>query len=220
VAVETLTETRPGEARAADQGAVTIVDYGVGNIASLVNMFDFIGVDCDVCADPRSVRRGAKLVLPGVGFFGHAMNVLRRTGLDEALNAAVANGGKVLGVCLGMQLLARGSEEGGDAGLGLIAGDVRRLSPSDPDLKVPNIGWREAHTVRPSPLFDGVEDGRFYHVHSYALQCDDPADVVAQIDYGGPVTVAVSHGHVHGVQFHPEKSHRFGMRVLGNFARM
>ena len=197
---------------------ITIVDYGVGNIASLRTMLDHIGAEVAVSDDPAGIARAARLLLPGVGAFDYAMGTLRARGLDQAILSAAAGGAEVLGVCLGMQLLARRSEEGAGEGLGLIAGDVRRIRPADPTLKIPNIGWREVEILRPNTLFSETPPPRFYHDHSYALVCDDPADVIARIDYGGPVAVGVSRGRVHGVQFHPEKSHRFGMALLARFA--
>ena len=197
---------------------ITIVDYGVGNIASLRNMLDHVGAEVVVSADPAAIVGAGRLVLPGVGAFDYAMGQLRDRGLDRAILDAAGAGADILGVCLGLQLLARRSEEGRSEGLGLIAADVIALHPTDPALKVPNIGWREVEVLRPNGLIDAEPPPRFYHDHGYALSCDDPADVIARIDYGGPVTVAVSRGRIHGVQFHPEKSHRFGMAVMARFA--
>ncbi|MHA3842293.1 imidazole glycerol phosphate synthase subunit HisH [Sphingomonas aestuarii] len=200
---------------------ITIVDYGVGNIASISNMFEHVGVDARLSGDPYSIERANRLLLPGVGSFAHAMKVLEHKGLDTAIRAAVGNGAKVLGVCLGMQLLARYSEEGNVGGLGLIAADVRRIQPSTENVKVPNMGWREIVPATSSWLAirgDAVE--RFYFAHSYHMICDDPADIAATIDYDGPKTVVVAHGNVYGAQFHPEKSHRFGMRLLADFAAL
>ena len=199
---------------------ITIVDYGVGNVASLRNMLEYLGFQTDSASRPEEIESAARLILPGVGAFDHAMATLNARELGEPLRQAAARGTPLLGVCLGMQLLARGSEEGGIAGLGLIDAAAERLAP-DPAarLKVPNIGWVEVEPVPGAPLFSKAEGPeRFYFVHSYHLVCRDPADVAATIDYGGPVTVAVSRGNVHGVQFHPEKSHRFGMRLLKAFA--
>jgi imidazole glycerol-phosphate synthase subunit HisH len=198
---------------------ITIVDYGVGNIASLTNMIDHVGAEAWVSGDPGVVAGADRLLLPGVGAFGHAMAVLRDRGLDDAIKLAVGRGATLLGVCLGMQLLARGSEEGDGAGLGLIAADVRRIIPSHPGVKVPNMGWRDIVPQRHGWLApQGNSAERFYFAHSYHMVCDDPADVVATIDYDGPKAIAVSHGLVHGAQFHPEKSHRYGMRLLADFA--
>lgn len=198
---------------------ITIVDYGVGNIASLVNMFEHVGAETRLCAEPEEIARAPQLLLPGVGSFAHAMEVLRMRGIDEALRAAAANGGTLLGVCLGMQLLGRHSEEGDAEGLGLIAADVRRITPSGDGVKVPNMGWREVIPVGDNWLVRGdAEPERFYFAHSYHMVCDDPADIAAITDYDGVKTVAVAHDNVYGAQFHPEKSHRFGMRLLADFA--
>src|SRR4051794_2075996 len=145
---------------------IAIVDYGVGNIASLVNMFEHVGATARLCADPEAIVRSDKLMLPGVGSFAHAMSILRERGLDTALRMAAANGSQLLGVCLGMQLLARRSEEGDAEGLGLIAADVVRIEPSSSAVKVPNMGWCEVQPARPSWLFDGAADERFYFAHS------------------------------------------------------
>jgi glutamine amidotransferase len=200
---------------------ITIVDYGVGNIGALLNMFDYLGIEAEASADPRPVAAAHKLVLPGVGAFDKAMSTLRARGLvaplEEALHERSAT---VLGVCLGMQLLARGSEEGGEAGLGWIDADVRRITVAPGSrLKVPHIGWMDVRAPRPSALFDPTDPvERFYFDHGYHLVCDRPEDVAAVFDYGDELCCAVDHGQVLGVQFHPEKSHRFGMRLLQAFA--
>lgn len=199
---------------------ITIVDYGVGNIASLVNMFEHVGAIVHLSRDPAEIARSEKLILPGVGSFAHAMSVLRAHALDDALRVAAANGGRLLGVCLGMQLLARRSEEGDAEGLGLIQGDVIRIEPSSKTIKVPNMGWREVRPARPSWMFDSAENERFYFAHSYYMRCDDPMDAAATIDYDGERIVAVARGNVSGVQFHPEKSHRFGMRLIDAYSRL
>jgi imidazole glycerol-phosphate synthase subunit HisH len=199
---------------------IVVVDYGVGNIGALLNMFEYIGVDAVSSADPEVVLTAAKIVLPGVGAFDKAMSRLRSQGLVEPLGDALKRGTPILGVCLGMQLLARRSAEGSEPGLGWIAADVRRIDPpSDAGLKVPHIGWSEVRPTRRSALFDPASDGeRFYFDHSYYVACDHPDDVTAVIDYGGELCCALSAGNVSGVQFHPEKSHRFGMRLLRAFA--
>lgn len=197
---------------------ITIVDYGVGNIASLANMFEHVGLDTRLSSQPDEIVCAGHLLLPGVGSFAHAMSVLRERRLAEAIVAAAGEGATILGVCLGAQLLARHSEEGDAEGLGLIAADVRSIVPSQPTVKVPNMGWREVSPVRDTFLSRAGE--RFYFAHSYHMVCDDAADVAATIDYDGAKTVAVSHGNIHGAQFHPEKSHRFGMRLLADFARL
>ncbi len=161
-----------------------------------------------------------KLILPGVGAFDRAMDRLRQSGLAKVLTELVLGDGiPVLGVCLGMQLLTEESEEGSRPGLGWIRGRCRRIDASGSDsLKVPHIGWANLQIERASPIFPEVdEDNRFYFVHSYHVRSEDPAAVAATVHYGGTLCAAVSAGNVHGVQFHPEKSHRFGMRLLQRF---
>lgn len=200
---------------------ITIVDYGVGNVASLANMLDYLGHETRVSGDPAVVARATRILLPGIGAFDKAMKTLEASGLIEPLRAAALDRRvPILGVCLGMQLLGRGSEEGELPGLGFIPADTKKLQPADPTLKVPNTGWRDLAAIRRGQLFPEIENQRFYFVHSYRMVCDDDRDVSAQIEYGGPVTVAVSRGNIHGVQFHPEKSHRFGMRLLNAFAEV
>jgi glutamine amidotransferase len=200
---------------------ITIVDYGVGNISALLNMFEYLGVDASATSVPREIIDAQKLVLPGVGAFDKAMRELRERDLVSPLNVAVLERRvPVLGVCLGMQLLARRSEEGSEPGLGWIDADVRRIHPpADSNLKVPHIGWSEIDPTGASPLFERREAReRFYFVHSFHMVCERLADVAAQIDYGGPLVCAVGRDNIHGAQFHPEKSHRFGMRLLRDYA--
>jgi glutamine amidotransferase len=202
---------------------ITIVDYGVGNIGALVNMFDYLGIEAEPSGDARTIAGAERLVLPGIGAFDKAMRTLRERRLVEPLNGAVLGRRvPVLGVCLGMQLLARTSEEGVEPGLGWIAADVRRIVvAAGSGLKVPHIGWSETRPTRPSALFvDPLPEERFYFDHGYHLVCDRPEDASAVIDYGTPLCCAVEHGTIFGVQFHPEKSHRFGMRLLEAFARV
>lgn len=203
-----------------DNFAITVVDYGVGNIASLINMLEQVDASARLCAEPNQIERANAILLPGVGSFAHAMQTLRTRGLDDAIRAAAARGAMLLGVCLGMQLLARYSEEGDAQGLGLIAADVRRIIPSREGVKVPHMGWCEVWPMRESWLVrSGIPPERFYFAHSYHMICDDLDDIVATIDYDGVKTVAVEHGLICGAQFHPEKSHRFGLRLLADFVR-
>ena len=200
---------------------ITIVDYGVGNIGALVNMFDYLGIEAEASGEARVIATATSLVLPGIGAFDKAMRTLRARGLVRPLEEAVRErGAPVLGVCLGMQLLARGSEEGAEAGLGWVAADVSRITlPAGSPLKVPHIGWMETRPARTSVLFPtGSDDERFYFDHSYHVVCDHAHDVSGVIDYGSELCCSVEVGNVFGVQFHPEKSHRFGMRMLRAFA--
>ena len=200
---------------------IVIVDYGVGNIGALLNMFEYLGVDAEASGDGQTLVEAHKIVLPGVGAFDKAMSRLRSQRLVEPLNEAVlGRRTPVLGVCLGMQLLGRRSEEGNEVGLGWIEADVRRMTvPAGSGLKVPHIGWADVRPTRRSALFQpGSETERFYFDHSFYVSCDDDRNVIAVIDYGGELCCALSVGNICGVQFHPEKSHRYGMRLLKAFA--
>ncbi|MGH8612227.1 MAG: imidazole glycerol phosphate synthase subunit HisH [Gammaproteobacteria bacterium] len=201
---------------------VTIVDYAIGNIGSLVNMLDFLEVDCIVAESASSIAQAESLILPGVGAFDAAMRELTNRGWIDALNeAALQRRIPVLGVCLGMQILGKSSEEGLKHGLGWIDANAIHLAPpAGSDLKVPHIGWAEVDIARRSPLFPDVRaKERFYFVHSYALRCADSQIVAATIRFGQDVCCAVAQDNIFGVQFHPEKSHQFGMRLLKDFMR-
>ncbi|MEB3220993.1 MAG: imidazole glycerol phosphate synthase subunit HisH [Candidatus Sericytochromatia bacterium] len=201
---------------------ITIVSYGVGNLGSMLNMFKRLGVPARAEADPDAIRAARKLVLPGVGAFDAAMARIEAVpGLREALDhQALVARVPVLGVCLGMQLLTRGSEEGVRPGLGWLAADTRRF-PRQPGLKVPHMGWNLVEEATPSPLTRNLGDEpRYYFVHSYHVAVDDPADALLRAHHGVAFEAAIGRGNVFGVQFHPEKSHRFGMRLLQNFAEL
>ncbi len=203
---------------------ITVVDYGVGNIGAILNMLDLIGLSAISTDDPVKVKNADKLILPGVGAFDKAMVEITKRGLGPALNEAVlGRATPVLGVCLGMQLMARSSAEGLLPGLGWIAADVKRMQPPEgSDIKVPHIGWADINPAAGNRLFGSAvtndEPDRFYFVHSYHVVCDDPADVAATFEYGSTLCCAFQHNHITGVQFHPEKSHRFGMRLLKEWA--
>lgn len=199
---------------------VAIVDYGMGNLHSVQRKLDRIGVHPQITSDPNDLLRADKLVLPGVGHFGKAMENLDMMGLVPALHeAVVVKKTPILGICLGMQLFARQSEEGGAEGLGWIDADVVRFAVDDPNrLKVPQMGWNGVRVARSNPLLDGVtEQTEFYFVHAYHLVCRDSGDVLCETDYGYAFTSVVERGNVYGVQFHPEKSHDAGEVLLRNF---
>jgi len=198
--------------------AVAVVDYGMGNLDSVCRAVSECGGRPVLVADPGAIADAAAVILPGVGAFAKGMENIRARGLDRALLDAVDNGVPVLGLCLGMQLLATRGEEGeGADGLGLIPGVVTRIRP-DNGLRVPHVGWNEVRARRPSPLFAGVDDGRdFYFVHSYHFVADSEEDVVAVTPYGSPLVAAIERGNAFGVQFHPEKSQKAGFAVLRNF---
>lgn len=197
---------------------IGLIDYGMGNMRSVLNALDRLGAEARLVDDGERLEGVDKAVLPGVGSFGDGMRELRGRGFTEALPAYVAGGRPLLGICLGMQLLGTVSHEHGEhAGLGLIPGEVRQIE-TDPSLRIPHVGWNELAVERPSRLLDGLDDPpMFYFVHSYELKPDDPADVTGTTDYGHPLTATVEHGAAYGVQFHPEKSQRCGLRILENF---
>lgn len=200
---------------------ITIVDYGMGNLGAVLNMFKRIGVPARISGDPVCVGSAEKILLPGVGAFDAAMRCINASGLREALERqALVNRVPVLGICLGMQLLTRGSEEGQEPGLGWIAADTRRF-PARPGLKVPHMGWNLVHPTQAHALISGLPpEPRFYFVHSYFVQADDPANTLLRANYGLDFDAAIVRDNIVGAQFHPEKSHRFGMTLLANFARM
>jgi len=200
--------------------SICIVDYGLGNLASIRNMIRKAGGKSDITSDPAVIARAEKLILPGVGHFAAGMENIRSSGLLDVLNEAVLEKKTpVLGICLGMQLLAGHSEEGDVAGLGWIDAEIVRFRQDQMgQLKVPHMGWNEVKPVHTHPLFpDTQAQERFYFVHSYHIQCNHPGDVLATAHYGYDFTCAVSHGNICGVQFHPEKSHRFGMEMMSRF---
>jgi glutamine amidotransferase len=200
---------------------IAVVDYGMGNRRSVEKALEHIGARASVSSDPAQLRAAAGLVVPGVGAFPRAMNNLRERGLDELLRELVAAGTPVLGVCLGMQLAFDSStEQGGVAGLGIIAGEVRALEVGR--LKLPHIGWNEVRFSNPrSPLVADLPDKcAFYHVHSFAPVPAHEQDILGTAEYGSQFVSAVEHGSFYGVQFHPEKSSAAGLRLLANFARI
>lgn len=199
---------------------VTIVRLGISNLGSVVNMLRHLGHDTEVVSDPAEIERSPNVVLPGVGRFDAGMEALTSSGLGDAICTQVANGGRLLGVCLGMQLLTKGSAEGSRPGLGLIDAYCDRLPSSEgpPRVRVPHVGWNSVRFSDDNGLVDPAEDWRFYFAHSYAVPSDAP-DAVGWARHGQEFACAVRRGGVNGVQFHPEKSHRFGMRLLDGFLR-
>ncbi len=201
---------------------ITIIDYGMGNLGSIHNMIKKIGYQSEITADVEAIRRASKIILPGVGAFDKAMSNLANLNLIEVIREKAAAETPLLGICLGMQLLAEGSEEGVLPGLGLIRGKVKQfVLPSG--YKVPHMGWNTVDYNRESPLFagfEGFEEVRFYFVHSYHFVCADERYVNGRTDYGSAFTSAVQSDKVYGVQFHPEKSHKFGMQLLRNFIEL
>jgi glutamine amidotransferase len=208
---------------------VALIDYGSGNLRSaekaLARAADEHGTghSIAVTADPAVAAEAERIVLPGVGAFADCMGGLKALpGMVEALSEAVlGRGTPFLGICVGMQLLAEVGREFGDhPGLGWVEGEVVRMTPSDPALKIPHMGWNELTFVRAHPLFAGLEPGTHaYFVHSYVIRPADSRDVLATTDYGGPFAAAVGRANIVGTQFHPEKSQAAGLVILGNFLR-
>ena len=198
---------------------ITVVDYRLNNLRSLENTFRRLGHPARVASCAKDIGDAGKLVLPGVGAFGQAIENLRELGLAEPIVRKVREGVPILGVCLGFQLLFTCSEEFGEhAGLGLLEGRVTRLPA---DLHIPHMGWNQLHLERGDALVDGVADGSFvYFVHSYYSVPADPAIVIASTDYGVDFPSIVGQGNVRATQFHPEKSQHVGERILDNFARL
>lgn len=201
---------------------IAIIDYGVGNLFSLSSSLRHLGLETRITREARDLAAADRIILPGVGAFADAAAKLRDTGLVDTICGQAAAGKPLLGICLGMQMLGRRSEEGPGEGLGYLPFDLKRFRLQDqPELKVPHMGWDYVTVERPQdPLVAGLEaEPRFYFVHSYHAVCDDPADVLMTCDYGYPFPAAVGRGSVWGTQFHPEKSHRFGMCLIRNFVK-
>lgn len=195
---------------------VVIVDYGAGNLMSISKALHRLGADSRITQDLDEILRAKSIILPGVGSFGPAMRLLRETGAAEALRQAAGSGVPVLGICLGMQLMFDGSEEGpGTGGLGFFEGNVRRLPGSS--VRIPHLGWNTIESPE-GPLFDGVDPGsQFYFAHSFWASPGDPGVVTSHTTYGIRFASSVARGSLFGVQFHPEKSGRTGLALLRNF---
>lgn len=203
---------------------ITIVNYGLGNVRAFANVYNRLGKDVRIAHSAGELEGATRLILPGVGSFDHAMHLLECSGMRVMLDHLVLQKGvPVLGVCVGMQMMAHSSDEGGSTGLGWVDGTVKRLHPTDGSnsMILPHMGWNDVYPVQPNRLFEGLEaEARFYFLHSFAFNVVKASNSVAVADYAGHFTCAVQHGNVFGVQFHPEKSHHFGIKLLQNFAEM
>jgi len=203
---------------------ITIVDYGLGNVRAFLNVYKRLNIEARTAAHPGDLIGASKVILPGVGAFDQAMALLEASGMRACLDDLVSRQGvPVLGVCVGMQMLGRASEEGKAQGLGWVDGRVRAFASlmAAEKLPVPHMGWNDVRPVSGNPLFEHLAcDARFYFLHSYYFECDRDQDSIAVSRYGPEFCCAVNAGNVFGVQFHPEKSHRFGTRLLKNFAEM
>ena len=203
---------------------ITIIDYGLGNILAFANVYKRLNIPINVAKTADDLVGATKLILPGVGAFDNAMQRLDQSGMRESIDHLVLQQGvTVLGICVGMQILAHCGEEGKLRGLGWIDGQVKKL-----DIKslphrthLPHMGWNNVRPLTANRLFAGLDtDSRFYFLHSYYFECKNRDDVLADSDYGVRFSCAVNHKNIYGVQFHPEKSHHFGVQLLKNFAEL
>jgi imidazole glycerol-phosphate synthase subunit HisH len=199
---------------------ITIINYGIGNLGSVANMFKRLNVECEITNRIEQILSAKKLLLPGVGSFDQAMKCLNEGGFREALDQkALIERVPILGICLGMQLLTRKSEEGQLPGLGWIAADTIKFTKTS--LKVPHMGWNIVQPTTPSPLTkDLPQESRFYFVHSYRVHVDNEHNSILKCTYGVTFDAAIQKDNIYGAQFHPEKSHKYGMQLLKNFAEI
>lgn len=196
----------------------SIIDYGVGNLGSLVNIHKRLGLDVEIADSINRIENATHLILPGVGSFDAAMSKLNKSGLRDALERAVIQKKTpILGICLGMHMMTDGSDEGIIGGLGWVKGRAKRFS-SSAKLKIPHVGWNTVDTVKRNGLLGADSVLRFYFVHSFFVCCEERHDVIGLTEYGVDFTSAYQKENIYGVQFHPEKSHNFGKQLLSNFA--
>jgi glutamine amidotransferase len=203
---------------------ITIINYNAGNIKSIQNMLKRIGAKSCISSNVEEIEQAEKLILPGVGHFDYGMSNLKQFGLINVLNKKVLEDKvPLLGICLGAQLLGNGSEEGTEKGLGWIDMDVVKFDKEKmtDDLKIPHMSWNEILIKKSSKLLEGLNnESRFYFVHSFHMKCNDEKDILTNTNYGYEFTSAVEKENIFGVQFHPEKSHKFGMKLLENFVKI
>jgi glutamine amidotransferase len=203
---------------------LTIINYGCGNIGSISNMLKKLSINHNVANSPEEVLNAGSLILPGVGHFKEGMRVLSQEGWLPVLNQKVlVDKIPVLGICLGMQLMTNHSEEGNVNGMGWIDASVKKFIFTEQSIKIPHMGWNEVLSNFNSPLFEDfndLENVRFYHVHSYYVSLNKPELEISKTIYGFPFTSAFQKENIFGVQFHPEKSHKYGLKVLSNFSKI
>lgn len=199
---------------------IAIIDYDAGNLKSVKKALEFLGEESCITRDSKEILLADKIILPGVGAFGEAMEHLKKYELDKVIHEAAAKQTPFMGICLGLQLLFEGSEESsGVEGLHLLEGQILKI-PDAPGLKIPHIGWNSLYLQNQGRLFDGIPEGTFvYFVHSFYLKAADPNIVKASAEYGVEIHASVEQGNVFACQFHPEKSSSMGLKILQNFAK-
>lgn len=203
---------------------ITLIDYGVGNINAFVNVYKRVDVPVKIAKTKEDLIEAKKLILPGVGHFDHAMTQLNNSGMRDTLDKMVlVDKIPVIGICVGMQMMANSSDEGVMEGLKWIDASVRKFDESKINqvTRLPHMGWNDVKPVKKIPLFNGLEkDAIFYFLHTYYFECNNPKDIMAVTEYGGEFASAANHENKYGIQFHPEKSHSYGETLLHNFAKL
>jgi imidazole glycerol-phosphate synthase subunit HisH len=203
---------------------ITIINYGLGNIKAFGNIYHKLSIPFSIATKAEDLKGATKIILPGVGDFDWAMTILNKSGMREPLDELVLERKlPVLGICVGMQVLANSSEEGKLPGLGWIDAKVKKFDTSQfkQRTKIPHMGWNDVEPVKNNGLFNGLEaSALFYFLHSYYFECNKPEDTLAVANYGGRFACAANHNNIYGVQFHPEKSHQYGIQLLNNFANL
>lgn len=199
---------------------IVIIDYDMGNPGSIMNMLKYLNIEAIISNNPEEIKKAKKIILPGVGAFDNGISNLKEKGLFNLLNEKVlVENTPILGICLGMQLMTLSSEEGEMDGFGWIKASVKRFSPNkEIKLKVPHIGWNNVEVLNPHPITDNITvDSKFYFVHSYHVVCEEQTDVISRTHYDISFDSIIAKDNIYGCQFHPEKSHKHGMKILENF---
>lgn len=200
---------------------IAILDYGMGNLKSIYNMFKKVGAESVISSDIETIKKADKYLLPGVGSYDYGINNLKSTPFFKTLEKEVLENKKpILGICLGMQLLTNSSEEGKEKGLGWVNAQTIKFDLDDKNLSIPHMGWNKANPANADNIFKDLEENRFYFVHSYHVVCNDNKNILATANYGTSFTCSIQQENIFGVQFHPEKSHKYGMQLLKNFGEM
>lgn len=203
---------------------ITIIDYGLGNIKAFVNVYDRLNIKIKIANCAADIKEASKLILPGVGSFDYAMNQLNSSGMrDEIEKRVQLDKIPIIGICVGMQMMAKSSEEGTLQGLGWFDAEVKLFDTSKIPYKtrLPHMGWNSVNIVKKGGLLSNLEDeSRFYFLHSYYFNCNSLENIIAHTDYGGKFASAVQNNNIYGIQFHPEKSHKNGIQLLNNFSKL